>query len=503
MQPRDAYAELTGRFRRIALIGETAAMLHWDWAAVMPEGAADRRAEQLAELELLSHEFLGEQALGELLSAAEEGTFTGWEAANLKAMRRRWVHATALPADLVEALAKSTAQCEMVWREARGAGDFAGFADAFSPVLSLVREKAGALGDALDCGPYDALMDQYDPGARAAEIDPLFDELKGFLPGLLERALTRQTGSAAGQADDAAASLALSEEGQARLAHDLMATLGFDFDHGRLDTSHHPFCGGVSVDVRITTRYDTSDLATGMMGVLHETGHALYERGLPADWRDQPVGEACGMAVHESQSLLFEMQACRSLPFFRYLAPRVCDALGVGDGAASYAAEDLHRRAIKVAPGFIRVDADEITYPFHIFLRYDLEKALVAGDLAVADLPDAWSAGMQRWLGLDVEHHRDGVLQDIHWPTGTIGYFPSYTVGAVMAAQLYAAAARALPGLAADLEAGQFGALLAWLRENVHAQASRYTRAELVKRATGEALGAADFRAHLERRYLG
>ena len=499
MRPADAYADLTARFRRHALVGEAAAMLHWDWAAMMPAGGAARRTEQLAELELLSHEMMADPVLGDLLETAEGAGLDGWEAANLRAMRRRWVHATALPADLVEALATSTAECEMVWRDAREAGDYAAFAAAFEPVLGQVRDKAAALGEALGCEAYDALIDQFDPGARQAEVDPLFDELQEFLPGILDAVLARQ---AVEPAPDAGP-LALEETAQAALAHETMATLGFDFAHGRLDTSHHPFCGGVSQDVRITTRYDMADLSTGLMGVLHETGHALYERGLPGDWRDQPVGEACGMAVHESQSLLFEMQACRSLAFFRYLAPQIRDAVGAPEGAQGYGAEALHRRAIHVSPGLIRVDADEVTYPFHIFLRYDLEKSLVAGDLAVSDLPDAWDEGMQRWLGLVPAHPRDGVMQDIHWPTGTIGYFPSYTVGAVMAAQLFEAAIRDLADLPEQLEAGNFAPLLAWLREAIHAQGSRLSRAELVVAATGAPLGTEAFHSHLKRRYLG
>jgi len=498
MSSSAAYKGLTDRYRRVALLGEAAAVLHWDWAAMMPDGGAARRTEQLAELELLIHEIMTDPALEGDLDEAATADLGAWERVNLAEMRRRWTHANAVPAKLVTALAKSAAQCEMVWREAREDNNFDAFADAFAPVLALVREKAAALGAVLGCSPYEGLIDQYDPGAREHEIDALFAELQTFLPEHLEQVLARQSNQPALPTQV----LALSEERQAILAQSIMAGVGFEFSHGRLDTSHHPFCGGVSDDVRITTRYDAADLSTGLMGGLHETGHALYERGLPAVWRGQPVGDACGMAVHESQSLLFEMQACRGRAFFRHLAPKIRSALDVAHSVSAYSAEALHRRAIQVAPGLIRVDADEVTYPFHIFLRYEMEKALIAGNLAIADLPDAWRDGMQKHLGLVPETHRDGVLQDIHWPVGSIGYFPSYTIGAVMAAQLFAAIREVEPDLSSQLEAGDFSSILAWLRANIHGLGSRYSRADLTRQATGRPLSADAFKSHLKRRYL-
>ena len=299
-------------------------------------------------------------------------------------MRRRWREAAALPADLVQALSEASSHCEMVWREARPASDFPAFARAFAPLLALVREKAAALGDALVCAPYDGLIDSYEPGLRSATIDPLFDELAKFLPEFLGRVQERQVG------DGTPPPVSAPVEAQQALARRLMTALGFDFDHGRLDVSLHPFCGGSAGDIRITTRYDEADALSGLMGVLHETGHALYEAGLPEAWRYQPVGQAGGMALHESQSLLIEMQACRSQPFMRFLAPLLGQHLN-GSGGDSADAEALYRRAIRVEPGYIRVDADEVTYPAHIMLRYRLERALIAGELAVDEIPGAWA----------------------------------------------------------------------------------------------------------------
>ena len=493
-----AYGALEARFRRLGLLGGAAAMLHWDWATMMPPGGAEPRAAQLAELALIRHETLTDPNVRDLLDKAEADTDTldDWQRANLARMRRRWREAAALPADLVQALSEASSHCEMVWREARPASDFPSFARAFTPLLALVREKAAALGEALDCAPYDGLIDSYEPGLRSATIDPLFDDLAGFLPEFLGRVQERQAG------DGTPPPVSAPVEAQQALAKRLMTALGFDFDHGRLDVSLHPFCGGSAGDIRITTRYDEADALSGLMGVLHETGHALYEAGLPEAWRYQPVGQAGGMALHESQSLLIEMQACRSQPFMRFLAPLLGQHLN-GSGGDSADAEALYRRAIRVEPGYIRVDADEVTYPAHIMLRYRLERALIAGELAVDEIPGAWAEVHGALLGLRPENDAQGCLQDIHWSVGELGYFPSYTIGALMAAQFFDAAAREEPDLWPAIERGDFAPLFGWLRANVHCLASRYEGPALLERATGKSLGTEVFKAHLQRRYLG
>ncbi|MFM7141351.1 MAG: carboxypeptidase M32, partial [Alphaproteobacteria bacterium] len=282
------------------------------------------------------------------------------------------------------------------------------------------------------------------------------------------------------------------------------------------DTSHHPFCGGIPEDVRITTRWNEDDFLRGLLTVVHETGHALYERGLPAAWRRHPVGRARGMSFHEGQSLLVEMQVCRSGAFLSWLAPIAREAFAArlprksggvvghansaGDGAWSAAA--LRRRATRVARTLIRVDADEVTYPAHVVLRYRLERAMIDGRLDPADLPGAWREGLREVLGVEPPDDRTGCLQDIHWYAGAFGYFPTYTMGAMTAAQLFDAARRASPGIEADIAQGHVDGLLAWLRENVHSLGSLLPTRDLLVRATGRPLDAAIFRRHLERRYL-
>ena len=301
---------------------------------------------------------------------------------------------TAAPAELVEAHAKACKDSEMVWRKARPANDFAAMTPAQQTVLDLSRQIAEARADALGCAPYDALLDSYDPGMTMARIDAIFDPYAAALPDLLEGALARQ----AAQPEPVHPDGPFPTDRQKALGETLMRAVGFDFEHGRLDVSLHPFCGGVPDDVRITTRYDEADFMTGMMAVLHETGHAMYERGLPPAWRGQPVGEAHSMALHESQSLMVEMQVCRSPGFLAFAADRLRTAFG-GDGAA-WSADNLYRLLTRVAPDLIRVDADEITYPAHVILRYRLEKALIAGELALADLPGAWAEGLNGLLGI-------------------------------------------------------------------------------------------------------
>lgn len=497
-----AYQTLERRFRRINTFAGASAMLQWDWAAMMPLGGADARAEQLAELDILRHELMTAPELGDLLNRAEQdaGALDDWQRANLGEMRHRWIHATSVPADLVEALSRASAACELVWRDARPAGDFAAFAETFAPVLALVREKAAVLGQALDCAPYDALIDTYDPGISQAIIDPVFDDLSRFLPEFLGRVLERQ--NTAGKPTPIAGIFPATA--QRALGEALMKRLGFDFAHGRLDVSDHPFCGGVPGDIRITTRYADGDFSSGLMGVLHETGHALYEMGLPDEWRLQPVGDARGMSVHESQSLLVEMQACRSRAFVEFMAPiarETFEAHNIALGSG-FDAENLYRHATWVEPGFIRVDADEVTYPSHIMLRYRLEQALIAGDLAVDDIPGAWNEGMKSLLGLTPPSPTVGCLQDIHWAAGEVGYFPSYTFGALIAAQLFDAAAQADAQVVPGIAAGNFSPLISWLREAVHGQASRYDSDTLITKATGRPLDPGVFKRHLETRYL-
>lgn len=496
MQER-AYAALEQRFARITALGDAEAILHWDLATMMPKGGAAARADQLAVLKSLRHGLLtAPEVTAQLAAAANDDGLDAWQRANVDEMRRAHAHATALPAPLVEALSRATTACEAAWREARALSAFTLVLPTFETLLGLVREAAAAKADALGLSAYDALLDEYEPGARSAAIDVLFAELTAFLPDFLDRVVAHQAEAKALPQPQGPFPI----ETQRTLAVRLMQRLGFDFDHGRLDVSLHPFCGGTPDDVRITTRYDDTDFRRALMGVLHETGHALYQRGLPRPWRNQPVGTARGMVLHESQSLLMEMQVCRSHAFLGFAAPLIRDAFG-GTGAA-WDEDALYRHYTMVAPGPIRVDADEVSYPLHVILRYELEQAMLAGSLVPVDLPEAWNAGMERLLGLRPADDRQGCLQDIHWYDGAWGYFPTYTLGAIAAAQIFSAACAKDAAIPAGIGAGNFAPLAEWLKVNIHERASSASTDAILVAATGRPLDLAAFTAHLQRRYL-
>jgi carboxypeptidase Taq len=496
-----SYEKLERHYKKLAELEHLEAIVAWDEAAMMPEGGASSRAEALATLRGLIHEHASQPALGDwLTAAAAESGLDDWQRANVREMTRVYKRATALPSTLVEAASRAESRSEQAWRKLRAQNDWATFRPLLEDVVRTKREVAAVLGEAFALDPYDALLDAYEPGARSRDIAGLFSELGEFLPGFIQRVLEHQQ-----RRPVRAPAGPFPLERQRALGQSLMRKLGFDFEHGRLDVSHHPFCGGVPDDVRITTRYDAADFAKALMGVLHETGHAKYEQNLPRAWLTQPVGKARSMSVHESQSLLLEMQVARSREFATFVAPLLAEAFAdaAGSDAASFEPDNVFRIGAQVRPGHIRVDADEVTYPCHVVLRYELEQALIAGTLAVSDLPEAWDAGMRRLLGISTAgNFKDGCMQDVHWPAGLIGYFPTYTLGALTAAQLFAAAARALPKLGDDIARGDLSALDAWLRENLWSHGSRYETGELVERATGSRLGTAAFRAHVERRYL-
>jgi carboxypeptidase Taq len=493
-----AYSELETRFKRIALVREASGVLEWDRDALMPTGGSAARTEQLATLQVIAHQMITDPAIGDLIARAEaqHSDLDSWKKANLARMTRHWRHATCLAAELVEALSRAASECEMRWRSARAASDFRALLPALQKVLDLVREAAAVKAEAFGLSLYDALLDESEPDTRSADIAALFDSLAAFLPGFIDAVLEKQARGP--KATPPAGPFPVAK--QEALARRLMQAVGFDFAHGRLDTSAHPFCGGVPDDVRLTTRWNEDDFMPGLMGVLHETGHAMYERGLPQDWRHQPVGQALSTSLHESQSLLVEMQACRSREFIAFLAPLAAEAFG-GTGAA-WSADNLYRIYTKVERSFIRVDADEATYPAHVILRYRLETALIAGNLKLAELPGAWAEEMRRLLGVTPPDDRRGCLQDIHWPLGAWAYFPSYTLGAMTAAQFIDAARRADPGIPAALSRGDFAPLMTWLRANVHSKGSSLSARELVTAATGKPLDPEIYKRHLTQRYL-
>jgi carboxypeptidase Taq len=491
------YQQLETEFRRLHAFRGAASLLRWDAAVMMPRGSSDVRGEQLAALEIESHTLLTSPRVSRLLERAEANLqgLDDWQKANLQEMRRERDHAIATPQALVSRLAKATALAEVRWIEAKEKSDFALFAPHLEEVVGLVRDKAQVLSKALNLQPYDALIDEFSPGLTTAEIDKIFTSLKRRLPGLIQEVIDLQT-----KKPPLSITGKFSKSKQKQLSLEVMKALGFPFERGRLDESEHPFTGGVPGDIRVTTRFSNVEPITGLLGVLHECGHAMYDFGLPEKWRDQPVGRDRGMTMQESQSLLLEMLIGRNRPFLNYVQPLLTKHFGVS--GPEWEPENLYRVAINVQRSLIRVDADEVTYPVHIVMRYELEQRILSGDLKVKDLPEAWDASIEARLGIKPTNAAEGCLQDIHWAGGAFGYFPSYALGAVIAAQLYESIRNDYPTLDDDIAAGKFTDLFAWLRERVHGYGARVTTPELIKAATGKPLSAAAWLRYVEAKYL-
>lgn len=490
-----AYTQLEDRFRHCSILGEVATVLHWDAATNMPKGGAEPRSDQLAEMKLQLHRILSDPGLGDLLDAAQGENLTDWQAANLREMAREHQLSTALDESLVAAISKAASTCEHAWRDAREDSDYETVRPLLQELVDLTVKSAEAFGDALSLAPYDALLEQFAPGIRTGDIDPIFDDYADFLPGFLAAVLERQA-----EDGEPLHPGPVPVDRQRALVERLAQATGFDFERGRIDVSAHPFSTGYPGDQRITVSYTEEEPMFAVMAALHECGHAAYEAGLPKEWARQPVGQSLGMVIHESQSLSVEMQASRSDAFLSWLAGEAASVLGADP---AYAPENFKRLQQWVKPDFIRVDADEVTYPAHVILRTRLERPILSGDLPLKDLPGAWNDGMKELLGITVPDNRRGCMQDIHWYDGAFGYFPTYTLGAMLAAQLAEAAHRADPAIADQLGKGDFSRLMAWQSDAIHSKGCLMSADALIRSATGRALDATAFKDHLKRRYLG
>jgi carboxypeptidase Taq len=496
-----SFAKLEDLGRKLEALEHAQSMLSVDEAVQMPVGGGEKRAEAMAMLAGLYHELAAAPGIADWLDSAEGEALDPTRKASLREFRRAYTNLTCLSADFVRKQVAARVRSEQLWRELRPKGDWAAFLPALEGVVGIMREEAELRARALGLDPYDALMEQYDPGLRASDVAPVFAELKSFLKTFIPDAMARQDEKLK-QRPLRPFNAPFPIERQKALGLAMMEALGFDFDHGRLDISHHPFCGGVPSDVRMTTRYVTGEFLSALMGILHETGHGLYEQGLPKEWSHLPLGKARGMAMHESQSLFVEKQIARSPEFWEWAMPIVRRHLG-DEAVAGWDLEDMLAHVHRIKPGLIRVDADEATYPLHVVLRFEIEQELVSGKLQPRDIPQAWDARMRDYLSLaSIDDPKDGPMQDVHWPSGAFGYFPSYTLGAMIAAQLWAAIENGQPSVREDMRNGRFVGLNDWRREHVWSQASLWPTPELLRRATGEPLKADYFIKHLERRYL-
>jgi len=497
--PTLAYRTLSERFATAGRLYAAKISLFWDSQTYLPKGGAWTRGEQLAAIDAARQDLIAAPDADELFAAADAAleALEPADRTNLREMRRLSRHAAAVPKALLMDKAREVAKAQAAWVAAKQANDFDLFAGAFAALMPLNREIAAAKADALGLDPYDALMDESDPGLTTAIVDPIFDDLASALPTLLAEVVERQASWPA----PIPFTGDFSAERQQALAYKLATAVGLSTENLRIDVAPHPFTlVGSPGDHRITVRFDANNIRLAVMATLHESGHALYEAGLPREHAFMPVGAPRGATAHESQSLMVEMQASRSREFLSWLAPKLEQAFG-GD-AACWSVANVLNAYRRVDTGHIRIEADEISYPLHVILRYWIERALLSGDLAVVDLPGAWSDLSQALLNRRPPSHAVGCLQDIHWAAGLFGYFPNYALGAAFAAQLFERAVRDDPAVLLNLRDGDFAAYRAWVGPRIHARASKVPFAELVVDATGAPLSADGLKRHLRRRYL-
>ena len=484
-------ADMHSRWKRVALLESTLGLLGWDEQVMMPSGGQSWRGEQFAYLASLLHGELVSPGFSETLSELERSNLTEPnKLASLKEARRRQSRAVKIPVSMVEELARVCSQAQQAWALARKQSDFELFLPHFEKIIRLKREEADAVG--WQGHPYNALLDEYEPGMDCLQLDILFGELQGPLSLFVSQAR-----DLAGNKKSEQPTGDFPIELQKIFGESAARALGFRFDAGRLDTSTHPFCSGIgSGDCRITSRYQTDSFLESFFGVLHEAGHGLYEQGLPEGCRAEPWCQSASLGIHESQSRLWENLVGRSGAFWEHFYP-IARAI-FGSSLDCWQLERIQSCVHAVRPGFIRVEADETTYNLHIVLRYRIEKGLLDGTIPVRDLPEAWNCLFQELFGIQVPDDRNGCLQDIHWSGGGIGYFPTYTLGNLYSAQLMRAAKRDLGDLEEDFRHGNFARLLCWLREKVHRVGRTLSAQEICQRATGAPLSCEPLLKHLK-----
>ncbi|MEE8142156.1 MAG: carboxypeptidase M32 [Planctomycetota bacterium] len=475
---------LVKKIQKISRLGSTLSLLGWDQETLMPESGAMSRAAVIGDLTEVVHRMITDDALGESLSAAEAALDAEGDSraeALVREVRRTYERKRRIPAELAEEIARTASQSIHAWKQARKQSDFPTFQPWLEKLVQLKRREAEAVGGGK--GLYNALLDEYEPGCTAEHVQKLVDHVKPVL-----RELVAELAPVSARSSSDCLNAHYDIQAQAQFARQVITDLGFDFKRGRVDISTHPFCSGISSpdDVRLTTRYDSNDFATALFGIIHEAGHGLYEQGLSREWQNTPLAEAISMGIHESQSRLWENMVARSHAFWSHYLPGLKKRF-----PASLAEIDLDtflKAVNRVRPSLIRVEADEATYNQHIMLRFEIEQQLVEGTVEVGDLPALWNEGMQSFLGITPPNDAVGVLQDIHWSFGAFGYFPTYFLGNLYAAQFYQTARETIDDFDGHIAAGDFQPLREWLREEIHRHGRLYRAGELCERVTQKAL---------------
>lgn len=496
MTPHQAYDDVIQRFKEYSLLGSINGLLGWDERTYLPPKGSAHRAEQMALIARLAHERLSDRVLGERLGEVEGSDLVrdreSVQAVNVREIRRMHDRAVKVPTSLVEEMTRTITRAQNVWQEARARNDFPSFAPWLEKIVHLKRQEADAVG--YKESPYDALLDEYEPGATAKEITAIFAELRQQLVPLVGRI------TASNKKPSDVLQREYPVDRQHLFGQGAAAAIGFDFQAGRLDTTVHPFCSGIGPgDCRLTTRYHPREFNQGFFGILHEAGHGMYELGLEAEHFGTPMGSAVSLGIHESQSRLWENQVGRSRPFWEHFLPRLKQMFpGTADEVSL---DDFLFAVNQVERSFIRVEADEATYNMHIILRFELEQSLMTGDLPPRDVPGAWNEKFKKSFDLTPPSDAQGCLQDIHWSMGGLGYFPTYTLGNLYAAQFMEQARTDLPGLDDDFRIGRFDRLKGWLNEKIHRPGQRYRPRELAEKVTGKTLNSQALMAYLNRKF--
>ncbi|APW65644.1 carboxypeptidase M32 [Poseidonibacter parvus] len=490
-----AYKKLVEKYERIHHLSHMQSIVYWDQQSMMPSGSSDARAKAMAEFGVIIHEASVDKEIALLLNDAMGENLNAIQKASLREMQKTYTSNTILPSDLVKAQSLAHSKCNHTWIEQRANNNWKGFEPRLNEVIKLSKEEARIRSEINGLSAYDSLLDLFEPGMKSQTLDGIFADVKTWLPELIQNIVEKQKSQTFIKPQGI-----FKIKAQKELGVKVMKHLGFDFNKGRIDISAHPFCGGVPEDVRLTTRYDENDFVQSLMGTIHETGHALYEQNLPQDLLALPVGQARSMGIHESQSLFFEMQMGRSGEFLKSIHPYIIESFGNDEALAL---DNLVKIYSKVEPSLIRVDADEVTYASHVILRYEIEKALINGQIQTSDIPDMWNDKMQEALGLNTkDNYKNACMQDVHWSEGLFGYFPSYTLGAMYAAQQFNTVKKVHPNINDSIANGDLSQIKSWLKENIWSNASIYSTDELMSKATGESLNPKYFKEHLENRYL-
>jgi carboxypeptidase Taq len=493
---QDKLSELKMRLAEVDDLENTAALLEWDQLTMMPSAGAAGRAHQSATLQKVAHEMFTSTAVGQLLADLEpefkDTPAEDDDAALVRVARRLYRRKTQIPPRLVAEISQAASLGQQIWAQARAQSDFKAFLPQLEKIIDLKRQVAACFSEAQS--PYDALLQEYEPGANTAQVRAMFDELKRELPPLVQAIAARPA------LDDSILHGDYDAPTQWNISLRAIQQLGYDFKQGRQDKTVHPFETSFGLhDVRVTNRVNPKHLTSCLMGSLHECGHALYDLGYPDKYARSPLGHSASLGIHESQSRLWENLVGRSRVYWQFFFPQLQAAFP--HQLASVTVERFYRAVNTVRPTFIRVEADEVTYNLHTLLRFELEVDLIEGRLQVKHAPDAWNAKVKEYLGLDVSQDRLGVLQDTHWAGGLIGYFPTYTIGNLASVQLFNKAVADVPSIPDDIAHGRFDTLLGWLRQNVHRQARKYLPADLIHIATGEPLSAKPYMAYLKHKY--